>query len=228
MTTKEQILAQAGEPTKFKRENKYLVLKLGDIAKFLTRDEQFKLDELIKKIRVGRLNDGKQDQSYVCVASDWPMYEQVWAAVQAFVEGKPSQIDELRQQLAEKDAEIKRLQHDKGIAFRSERYAKKRLALAQLHVKYYRELLVTAYSVIDDKDSHAYQVVCKSLAQPADTTALKELISEAGEVMRERCAKVCEDKHDKACYDQGNYPDGYELAEVIRALPGVKLEDLQG
>ena len=32
----------------------------------------------------------------------------------------------------------------------------------------------------------------------------------------EACAKVCESNHDKACYDQGNYPDGYDLGKAIR------------
>lgn len=152
----------AGEPTEFKRENKYLVLKLGDIAKFLTRDEQFKLDELIKKIRVGRLNDGKQDQSYVCVASDWPMYEQVWAAVQAFVEGKPSQVDELRQQLA-----ASQLQNTQ---------------LRGLLAQFANDLSLTYKQIMS--------LSAEALALPTDTTALEAMIAKAGEVMRERAATL--------------------------------------
>lgn len=95
---------------KFQRHDKYVVLKLADIDKHLPDDQQLKLDALVTKIRIGRLKEGKTDQAYVCVAADWPMYEQVWSMVQAFVEGKPNEIDELRQQLAAANARISELE----------------------------------------------------------------------------------------------------------------------
>ena len=83
------------------RYNKYLVLKIADIEKYLSDEKQLKLDALVTCIRVGRLNDGKRDQEYVCVAGGWPMYEQVWGMVEAFVDGKPNEIEQLQAKVAE-------------------------------------------------------------------------------------------------------------------------------
>lgn len=82
------------------RYNKYLVIKIADIEKYLSDEKQLKLNALVTCIRVGRVKDGKQDQQYVCVAADWPMYEQVWKMIEAFVDGKPSEIDNLQRQIA--------------------------------------------------------------------------------------------------------------------------------
>ena len=79
---------------------KYLVLKIADIDKYLSDEKQLKLDAIVTCIRVGRLNDGKCDQEYVCVAADWPMYEQVWGLVEAFVDGKPNAIEQLQTRVA--------------------------------------------------------------------------------------------------------------------------------
>lgn len=92
------------------RYNKYLVLKIADIEKYLSDEKQLKLDALVTCIRVGRLNDGKRDQEYVCVAADWPMYEQVWGMVEAFVDGKPNEIEQLQAKVAELEEEKKELQ----------------------------------------------------------------------------------------------------------------------
>lgn len=91
------------------RYNKYLVLKIADIEKYLSDERQLKLDALVTCIRVGRLNDGKRDQEYVCVAADWPMHEQVWGMVEAFVDGKPNEIEQLQANVAELEEENARL-----------------------------------------------------------------------------------------------------------------------
>lgn len=91
------------------RYNKYLVLKISDIEKYLSDDKQLKLDALATCIRRGRLNDGKQDQQYVCIAADWPMYEQVWSMVESFVDGKPNEIEQLTARVRELEAENERL-----------------------------------------------------------------------------------------------------------------------
>ena len=93
------------------RYNKYLVLKISDIEKYLSDDKQLKLDALATCIRLGRLNDGKHDQQYVCIAADWPMYEQVWSMVESFVDGKPNEIEQLTarvRELEEENASLKR------------------------------------------------------------------------------------------------------------------------
>ena len=87
------------------RYNKYLVLKIADIEKYLSDEKQLKLDALVTCIRVGRLNDGKRDQEYVCVAADWPMHEQVWGMVEAFVDGKPNEIEQLQANVSELEEE---------------------------------------------------------------------------------------------------------------------------
>ncbi len=91
------------------RYNKYLVLKIADIEKYLSDEKQLKLDALVTCIRVGRLNDGKRDQEYVCVAADWPMHEQVWGMVEAFVDGKPNEIEQLTARVRELEEENARL-----------------------------------------------------------------------------------------------------------------------
>lgn len=55
-----------------------------------------------------------------------------------------------------------------------------------------------------------------ALHQPADDTALSELITKAGEVMRERCVKEL------------NRLDYWYSAMAIRQLPDVTLDDLKG
>ena len=97
------------------RYNKYLVLKIADIEKYLSDEKQLKLDALVTCIRVGRLNDGKRDQEYVCVAADWPMHEQVWGMVEAFVDGKPNEIEQLQAKVAELEAENELLKGRKNV-----------------------------------------------------------------------------------------------------------------
>jgi hypothetical protein len=92
------------------RQNKYLVSKWADIEKYLTDDQQLKLDSMLTKVRVGRLNDGKQDQQYVCVAADWPMYETVWKMVEDYVDGKPDEIESLRARVAELEQQYSTVQ----------------------------------------------------------------------------------------------------------------------
>lgn len=82
------------------RYNKYFVLKTEDIGKYLSDDQQLTLSALSTKIEVHRLHAGKKPQKYVCVAADWPMYEDVWKMVEAFVDGKPSELESLRAQNA--------------------------------------------------------------------------------------------------------------------------------
>ena len=94
------------------RYNKYLVLKVADIEKHLSEDKQLKLDALITNIRIGRLNDGKQDQQYVVVAADWPMYETVWGMIEAYVDGKPDELSALRTRIAELEAELAACRED--------------------------------------------------------------------------------------------------------------------
>ena len=83
------------------RYNKYLVIKNSDIASFLNDYQKQTLEHLTNIIQNGRLSKGKAPQSYVCVAADWPMYEQVWSMVESFVDGKPNEIEQLTARVRE-------------------------------------------------------------------------------------------------------------------------------
>lgn len=54
----------------------------------------------------------------------------------------------------------------------------------------------------------------QALSQPTDDSALKAIVQRAGEVMRERCESML------------RYQGGFNL-DLVHALPGVTLEDLQ-
>lgn len=75
--------------TPMTREERYLVLKYKDIVKHLNEDEQRALIELAKKVDAGREEDGKKHVECVCVESDWPEYEEVWAMIAARVDKVP-------------------------------------------------------------------------------------------------------------------------------------------
>lgn len=76
-----------------------------------------------------------------------------------------------------------------------------------------------------DGNDNLESLACPVVIYPE---ALEAIVKQAGEVMRERCAKHCDEA-------ESQYFDGYEfrnvlpsdLCEDIRALPGVKLEDLK-
>ena len=71
--------------------------------------------------------------------------------------------------------------------------------------------------VVDIGDG-AYKQANEALKQPADDTALRELITKAGEVMRERCIAVTT--------AVGSNFDG-RIEKRILTLPSVTLEDLK-
>ena len=167
------------------RYNKYLVLKIADIEKYLSDEKQLKLDALVTCIRVGRLNDGKRDQEYVCVAADWPMHEQVWGMVEAFVDGKPNEIEQLQAKVAELEEEIERLRAD-NIAFARNLKGKSattgatyehictQLAAEQLNNKMLRKALEAVIKV------HGYEsgIPVEAISTQASTEALDKYVAE--------------------------------------------------
>ncbi len=58
----------------------------------------------------------------------------------------------------------------------------------------------------------------EALSTPSDTSVLEAMITKAGEKMREKCEKVCD--------EIGDSSNGWCCEGAIRALPGVTLEDL--
>lgn len=68
------------------REQRYLVVKYKDMAAYLSDEDAVALIELVKKVDAGRRAEGKQAVECVCVESDWPEYEEVWAMITARVD----------------------------------------------------------------------------------------------------------------------------------------------
>lgn len=79
----------------FKREERYVVVKLKDIDD----ETQQELRDWLKSWQVPTCE-------CVVVESDWPIYEQTWDAVQRLAEGRPQRAEELE---AERDALAKRI-----------------------------------------------------------------------------------------------------------------------
>lgn len=67
------------------REKRYTVLKNTDINAHLSADEQDQLNELCKKVGLGRILAGKAYLRCAVVESDWPEYERAWELIQARV-----------------------------------------------------------------------------------------------------------------------------------------------
>lgn len=70
---------------KFKRCNKYLVLKRDDLEKYLNQDPFVNFDiigYICDAIRLGRLKDGKGENRYVVVNEDEPYAEKVWRLIE--------------------------------------------------------------------------------------------------------------------------------------------------
>lgn len=64
------------------REKRYVVLKVKDVASYLTEDEQAQLDDLCRKISRNRLLEGKESLQCVVVESDWPEYATTWQSIE--------------------------------------------------------------------------------------------------------------------------------------------------
>lgn len=89
---------------KFKREDRYLVLKRKDLAT-LPLQMQGELDEFI-----GRANHWLPEHKYVVVENDWPEYETTFADIEARMTGGETQAQQIERLTAERDALTVRLQ----------------------------------------------------------------------------------------------------------------------
>lgn len=66
----------------FKREERYYVLKISDMRKYLSREKFEYVGAIAEKLNAGRAVDGKTVLQAVVVEHDWPEYEQVWQMIQ--------------------------------------------------------------------------------------------------------------------------------------------------
>jgi len=64
--------------SKFKREDRYLVLKISDCNTHLTIYERKNLNLMAAKVGIGRTLSNKIDLKCVVIESDWPEYEGTW------------------------------------------------------------------------------------------------------------------------------------------------------
>lgn len=140
-------------------------------------------------------------------------------------------FSKLEQQLAEKDAEIERLRRSVSTAVKlldveGPTDVIDLLAASQARERQLREAL----QLVANRFICWHTAAVEALALPADTSAIEAMIRKAGECMRERCRETAEElqhPHGGTCESQ-DWCDGIKhSAEAIRALPGVKLEDLK-
>jgi len=68
--------------SEFKRENRYLVIKLSDAERYLNELDRIGLEGYAAKIDRGRVNDEKKPFQCVVVESDWPEYVPTWKAIE--------------------------------------------------------------------------------------------------------------------------------------------------
>ena len=69
-------------------EHRYLTLKLADVKKYLTRDQQEQLEDLANAVADGRNADGKQQVEGIFITNDWPEYQSASAALYNRISGK--------------------------------------------------------------------------------------------------------------------------------------------
>lgn len=71
------------------RENRYLVLKLSDIDKYLNQEDRATLSRICRDIRISRSTANRvADITCVVVEEDWPMYEDTWKAIEEWVDSQ--------------------------------------------------------------------------------------------------------------------------------------------
>lgn len=68
--------------SKFKRENRYVVLKISDLEK-LGQSSRDELEVICQNVELVREATGKRPLRCVVVEDDWPEHEQVWAMIEA-------------------------------------------------------------------------------------------------------------------------------------------------
>lgn len=74
-------------PSDFKREEKYLVIKIDDAREYLTPEGQDRLREIASYIENMRRLHGKRTKQFVCISDACPYYDEAWALVEKWVTG---------------------------------------------------------------------------------------------------------------------------------------------
>lgn len=71
----------------FSREERYYILKISDMRKYLGVEKQEAVRAIAEKLNAGRIVDKKNVLQAVVVESDWPEYDAVWDMIEARVTG---------------------------------------------------------------------------------------------------------------------------------------------
>ena len=82
----------------FRREERYYVLKISDMRKYLSREKFELVGTIAEKLNAGRAVDGKTTLQAVVVEHDWPEYELVWQMIADRMQGdaKRKELEPLR------------------------------------------------------------------------------------------------------------------------------------
>ena len=72
----------------FKREPRYVVLKIKDVLAHLSACEIDRLQEFGEKCADGRNSEGKPPLNAVVVEQDWPEFDLVWQMIEARMTGQ--------------------------------------------------------------------------------------------------------------------------------------------
>lgn len=76
-------MSERNDLTGFKREHRYVVLKIRDVQDFLPQPLIDHLESIAREVGAGRRAAGKQPLECVVIENDWPEYELTWAAIEA-------------------------------------------------------------------------------------------------------------------------------------------------
>lgn len=71
----------------FNREERYYVLKISDMRKYLSIEKQEVVRSIAEKLNAGRIVDKKNVLQAVVIESDWPEYDAVWQMIEARMAG---------------------------------------------------------------------------------------------------------------------------------------------
>lgn len=138
------------------------------------------------------------------------------------------EIKSLRQQLAEKDAEIDRLNAALVIAENNKWILDRKLVINQLRNRQLREAMEQEINYHSMQAGPKICLISNKLSPlPQDTTALEALIAKAGEVMRGRCSGSAQAEMDEQYIDSPPWYAVEACRDAISALPGVTLGDLK-
>jgi hypothetical protein len=78
----------------FKRENRYIVIKIADLVDTTGLPMQPSIEAYMKQAQEVRESAGKPHLECLVIESDWPEYEPAWKMIQDRVEGNKSNFDD--------------------------------------------------------------------------------------------------------------------------------------